>query len=106
MDRRTTPRAQLGTIFLNKYIDGFPHLVKLVDVSAGGMLVRKFHEPDVVRDYFTVELGVPGRSERMWLWTRRVWENGKVTALRFVGIDPVDRARLTKLVRAARKVSS
>jgi hypothetical protein len=106
MERRSNPRAHLGTIFLNKYIDGFPHLVKLVDVSAGGMLVRKVHEPQIDRDFFTVELGVPGRSERMWLWTRRVWENGKVTALRFVGIDPIDRARLTKLVRDAREASS
>jgi hypothetical protein len=105
MDRRTTPRASLGTIFLNKYIDGFPHLVKLVDVSAGGMLVRKIHEPALVRDHFTIELGVPGRSERMWLWTRRVWEHEDVMALRFVGIDPVDRGRLAKLVDDARKVA-
>jgi hypothetical protein len=105
MDRRTTPRASLGTIFLNKYIDGFPHLVKLVDLSAGGMLVRKFHEPDAVRDYFTVELGVPGKADRMWLWTRRVWEDGDLVALRFVGIDPIDRGRLAKLVDDVRKAA-
>jgi hypothetical protein len=105
MDRRTTPRANLGTIFLNKYIDGFPHLVKLVDVSASGMLVRKVHEPDLPRDFYTVELGFPGRPERMWLWTRRVWDEGELVALRFLGIDPVDRVRLAKLVREARKAA-
>jgi hypothetical protein len=105
MERRTTPRASLGTIFLNKYIDGFPHLVKLVDVSAGGMLVRKFHQPDLSREHFTVELGVPGRPERMWLWTRRVWENEELVALRFVGIDPIDRGRLAQLVDGARRAA-
>jgi hypothetical protein len=69
------------------------------------MLVRKFHEPDVARDFYTVELGVPGRSERMWLWTRRVWEIGELMALRFVGIDPLDRLRLAKLVQRAQNAA-
>lgn len=102
MDRRTMPRASLGTILLNKYIDGFPHLVKLVDVSASGMLVRRFNEPDLARDFYAVELGVPGRAERMWLWTRHVWHSGELQALRFTGIDPMDRARLKKIVHEAR----
>ena len=99
------PRASLGTILLNKYIDGFPHLVKLVDVSAGGMLVRRFHEPDVRRSFYSVELGVPGRAERMWLWTRHVWRSGDLEALRFTGIDPIDRARLKKIVDEARRAA-
>ncbi len=105
MERRTAPRGMLGTILLNKYIDGFPHLVKLVDVSAGGMLVERFHEPDLHRDFYSVELGVPGRLERMWLWTRHVWKKGELQALRFVGIDPIDRMRLRTLVEEARKAS-
>jgi hypothetical protein len=41
----------------------------------------------------------------MWLWTRRVWEKGDLVALRFVGIDPIDRAKLAKLVDDARKAA-
>jgi hypothetical protein len=105
MDRRTMPRASLGTILLNKYIDGFPHLVKLIDVSGSGMLVKRFHEPDLARDFYAVELGVPGRSERMWLWTRHVWNHGELQALRFTGIDPMDRARLRKMVDDVRRAA-
>jgi hypothetical protein len=99
------PRAHLGTILFNKYIDGFPHLVKLVDVSASGMLLRRFHEPDLPRAFYSVELGIPGRPERMWLWTRHVWSSGELQALRFVGIDPVDRVRLARLVENARRAA-
>ncbi len=105
MDRRTMPRASLGKILLNKYIDGFPHLVRLVDVSASGMLVKRFNEPDLPRDFYPVELGVPGRAERMWLWTRRVWNSGELQALRFTGIDPMDRARLKKIVDDFRRAA-
>jgi hypothetical protein len=99
------PRTSLGTVLLNKYIDGFPHLVKLVDVSASGMLVRRFNEPDLHRNFYPVELGIPGRSERMWLWTRHVWNSGELQALRFTGIDPMDRARLKKIVDDVRRAA-
>jgi hypothetical protein len=102
MERRKARRARFGTIFLNKYVDGFPHLVKLVNVSAGGMLVRKLHEPDVDREDFALELGVPGQSERMWLWTWRVWETRELTALRF-GMGAVDRIRLMRMLGEARR---
>jgi hypothetical protein len=99
------PRANLGPLLLNKYIDGFPHLVKLVDVSANGMLVQKVHEPNVHREFYSVELGVPERTERMWLWTRHVWTVGALQALKFIGIDPVDRVRLARMVVNAHAVA-
>lgn len=101
-ERRGEPRADLGQFLFNKYIDGFPHVVELLDLSASGMLVRKVHEPDVPRAFYSIELGIPGTPERMWLWTRIAWTRDGVQALRFVGIDPADRARIAHLVREAR----
>ena len=89
-------------MLLNKYIDGFPHLVELLDLSASGMVVRKVSEPDVHRDFYSIEIEIPGTSERMWLWARNVWSRNQQQALRFVGIDPADRALLAKVVDDAR----
>ena len=85
-------------MLLNKYIDGFPHLVQLLELSAGGMVIRKVCEPEVHRDFYSIEIEIPGTAERMWLWTRNVWTRDEQQALRFVGIDPADRARLAKMV--------
>ena len=59
------------------------------------------HEPDVVCDFCSLELQIPGSDERMWLWARSVWTHGGRQALRFVGIDPADRARIATLVNDA-----
>jgi hypothetical protein len=104
-ERRRANRARLGRVLFNKYIDGFPHMAELVDLSASGMLVRRIHEPALPRDFFPVELGIPGTAERMWLWARRVWTSGDREALRFVGIDPIDRARLGRIVERARRAA-
>ena len=64
-ERRRDPRASFGMLFLNKYIEGFPHLAGLVEMSASGMLVRKIHEPrsrernqfHAAVDNLTVEMG-------------------------------------------------
>lgn len=104
-ERRRMARARFGRMLFNKYVDGFPHTAELLDLSATGMLVRKIHEPQVTRDFFSLELGVPGSTERMWLWARRVWSEGDKEALRFVGIDPMDRVRLVRMVDRALKAA-
>ena len=72
-ERRRDPRASFGLLFLNKYIDGFPYLASLIEMSVSGMLVRKIHEPCVPKDFYSVELGIPWEpGERLWLWTRVV----------------------------------
>ena len=102
MDRRGEPRAgiydELGVVLLNKYVDGSPHIVQLVDLSEGGMLVRKIHEPEPARDFYSIEIEVPQSNKRLWLWTRRVWSARNWEALRFVGVGTKDRAQLRSLV--------
>ncbi len=99
-DRRAQQRSPIATpMWVNKYIGGFPHLAEILDVSAGGMLIRTIHEPTKQEDYCPLELGVPGTQHRMWLWARNVrrWENKQ--ALRLVHAELLDRAYLAQLVR-------
>lgn len=98
-DRRTDGRARLRGIFANKYIDGIPHLVELVDVSASGLQVRRILEPETASMTYPLELSVGGVT--LWAWTRQVWRRGNREALRMVSTDTVESARLRKFLRAA-----
>lgn len=96
-NRRENARASLHDEFCNKYIEGVPHLVRLVDLSAGGALVRRLLEPDSRDEAFPLELRLDGVT--LWAWTKRVRRIGEHEALRFVSCDPIDRARLRSLLR-------
>ncbi len=98
-ERRTDGRARFAGIFANKYIDGTPHVVELLDVSAGGLQVRRILEPESATRTYPLELAIGGLT--LWAWTRRVWRRGNREALRIVSADPVDRARLRKFLRGA-----
>lgn len=99
-DRRIETRAHVAMpIWLNKYIEGFPYVAELVDISADGMRIRTTLEPNVDVDSFSVELGVPGMSNRIWLWAKRVRREGKYEALKLMGTELFDRAYLTQLTR-------
>lgn len=101
MERRKQPRANFGGVLFNKYIDGLPHAVELLELSTNGMLVRTILEPDVPRDFYSLELGLPGCAERIWLWARKVWTRDNRQALRFMAVDPRDHERIDELVRQA-----
>ena len=92
-------RARFRGAFANKYIEGIPHLVELVDVSASGLQVRRILEPESASMTYPLELSIGGVT--LWAWTRRVWRRGNREALRMVSTDTVDRARLRKFLRAA-----
>jgi hypothetical protein len=98
-DRRGDGRARFRGVFANKYIEGIPHLVELVDVSASGLQVRRILEPESASLTYPLELSIGGVT--LWAWTRRVWRRGSREALRMVSTDTVDRARLRKFLRAA-----
>ncbi len=98
-DRRRDGRARFEGVFANKYIDGTPHVVELLDVSASGLHVRRILEPESATLTYPLELSVGGVT--LWAWTRRVWRRGNREALRIVAADAVDRARLQKFVRSA-----
>jgi hypothetical protein len=98
LENRRHERVWMQGIFANKFIDGIPHTVEVLDASAGGLRVRKILEPDTTSETFPLELCIAGH--RFFAWTRRVWSKGDREALRIVGTDPLDRARLRKFLRS------
>jgi hypothetical protein len=101
-DRRGDGRARFAGVFANKYIDGIPHVVELLDVSASGLQVRRILEPESASMTYPLELSLGGIT--LWAWTRRVWRRGNREALRIVSADPLDRARFRKFLRGAMAV--
>ncbi len=100
MERRVSLRAKLGqSLWLNKYVEGFPHLAELVEVSDSGLLIRTIREPSNRETTFTLELGIPGAAQRLWLRTELVRKSENVQALRIVYADLLERAQLRQLVR-------
>src|SRR5262249_36528810 len=100
-DRRREDRIALrGGAFANKYIEGRPYTVELVDVSRSGLGVgiRRICEPAGAADSFTLELWPSGT--RLFAWARRVraWGEDR-EAYRILAADPIDRARLAKFLR-------
>jgi hypothetical protein len=100
-DRRRAARARTD-LLVNKFIDGLPHVARLVEISARGCLLERVHEPEVPRELYPLELALPTAlgGTRLWLWARPVWSHAGRTALRFVGLDPVDRATLERFATA------
>jgi hypothetical protein len=97
MERRRETRARIE-VFANRYIDGHPYAVELLDASASGLRVRTLLEPDTDElETFPIEIRVDG--VRIWAWTRRVWKKGNREALKIVSADPLERARFKKLLR-------
>lgn len=96
-ERRTTRRLDVD-VLINKYVDGFPHACRALDISLGGILLRRIHEPKVKRDSYAIEIGLPEAKPPMWLWARQVWSRGRRQALRFVGMSTSDRDALEMLI--------
>lgn len=96
-DRRDDGRARLTGVFANKYIDGIPHVVEVLDCSATGLRVRRILEPESATVTYPLELSVAGVT--LWAWTRRVWRRGNREALRIVSADALDRALLRNVLR-------
>lgn len=81
----------------NKYIDGLPYAVEVLDASATGLSIRRLLEPDSSRDTFAMELCI--EDHRFFAWARRVRQSGDCEAYQILSADPLDRARLRKFLR-------
>ena len=101
MERRVSARARLGdrSLWLNKYVDGYPHLAEVVEVSESGLLIRTILEPSNREKAFTLEFEIPGSQHRMWLWGELVRSSGSIQAVRIHHADLLERAQLRQLVR-------
>lgn len=97
-ERRASSRKPVR-IFFNKYIDRHPHLGEVLELSRAGMLTRTIHQPDARRACFAVELATADAgAEPVWLCARRVWADGELEALAFVGTSDADIRRLEALL--------
>lgn len=84
MKERRSKNRQYLDIYFNKFISGFPYLCRCVDMSATGVLIETYAEPDANHERFQVELRLPGDDESLWLWARRTRVNGTRQALQFM----------------------
>ena len=109
MDRRHAPRTRVDLLF-NKYIDGYPHLCRTIDVSSGGLLLERVNEPKCDRQFFPVEIGLMDANadviERLWIWAQQVWSDGERQALKFVGMEERDERKLKKLLERAGRIEA
>lgn len=103
-ERRQSPRTRVDLLF-NKYIDGYPHLCRTIDVSSGGLLLERVSEPAVEREFYPVEIGLLDPKadlvERLWVWAKQVWSDGERQALEFILLEDRDRAKLSRLLERA-----
>jgi hypothetical protein len=104
-DRRVADRARFAGLFVNKFLGGLPHLARVLDLSASGMMVRKVFEPTVAQPCFALELGIPWKGDRFWIWARCVRDWGDLQALRFLGLAEHERERLAEIVAEARQIA-
>ena len=97
-DRRRDPRTA-ADILVNKFIDGMPHMARLVELSASGCVLERMLEPATDRALYPLEVALPASlgATRLWLWARPVWSKNDRTAFRFVGLDRIDSATLERL---------
>ena len=100
-DRRRARRI-VTDLLVNKFIDGLPHANRLVELNPFGCLLERLLEPSLERELYPLEFSLPASlgGTRLWLWGRPVWTANGRTAMRFVGVDPLDRAALVRLADA------
>jgi hypothetical protein len=96
-ERRRHPRKPVD-VFLNKFIGGYPHLCRVLDVSEGGIQLMALGEPETRMESFPLELRLPGERATFWLWARRVARRGRREALELVSSSEEDRQRLARFV--------
>lgn len=88
-------------MFFNQYIDGFPYLGEVLELSMTGALVRRVLGPELDRACYALELGGSDKapaSERLWLCAAPVWRQGAFEAVRFVAQSLSDKLRLASLL--------
>lgn len=102
-DIRTDRRVPLD-VYVNKLIDGVPHLARTRNISRSGLFLHRLLEPEAPDGArINVELTLPGlEDEVLWLDAVVVRDARRGAALRFVDVAPRDRALIEYyLARAA-----
>lgn len=98
INRRRDPRAPLEGVLANKFIDGYPYVVEILDASKGGFAIRRIHEPETDADTFALELSLGGPS--FFAWAKRVRRDGDRESYRLLSIDVPSCARMGRELHA------
>lgn len=61
-ERRTNRRAPID-VLANRFLDGYPYLCRATDISARGMRLRRFNEPEASNRYVGLQFQLPGCAE-------------------------------------------
>lgn len=89
-------------LYINKMIDGVPHLARTTDISKSGVRVRRLLEPDAREDaHIALEFVLPGSNEVIWAEAQVVHHTADRTGLRFVDLAPRDGALIQAYVDRA-----
>lgn len=100
-ERRTALRHPVR-VFLNRYIDGTPHLCEALELSMTGVLVRNVLGPEQQRAMYALEIAAENDNQKpLWLVARPVWNEGAFEALEFFAPSQVDQLRLADLIERA-----
>lgn len=93
-------------IVLNKYIEGEPHLCCAVNISRGGMLLRRVFEPDRQHHRVVLEFQLPG-SQRVLRAEGRTLSSagGRSCGVRFTRMSPETDQLLQQFLRASAPAS-
>jgi hypothetical protein len=96
-DRRSSFRKPIR-MFFNKYLGGYPHLCRSVDLSSTGLLAVTYSEPEVAMDSFPISLRLPGDPSPVWVWARGVWRQDRTQAIEFLSSGSDDAHRLERFL--------
>lgn len=87
-DARTGRRVPVD-IYVNKVIDGVPHLARTRDISRSGLYLHRLLEPEAPSGArIAVELVLPGTDEVLWAEAEVVRDADGGSGLRFVDLTP------------------
>ncbi len=102
-NERHGDRAPLD-VYVNKVIDGVPHLARTRNISRGGLFLHRLLEPaapDGAR--IAVEIVLPGHDDVLWVDAEVVRDDRGGAGLRFVDLAPRDAAVIDAYVSSARE---
>jgi hypothetical protein len=102
MDKRRSKRVPLD-VYLNKFINGIPFMVRAKDVSPEGIFLTQLLEPDVDDQRVGIQFQLPGSNEVIYA-EGRVMRNMKCGrtvghGIRFTLITDYHRALIQRYVR-------
>lgn len=88
--------------YVNKVIDGVPHLAWARDLSSAGIYLCALLEPHrSIGKRFAVEFEIPGGTHVIWADAEIVHRNAQDVGLRFVRLAPRDRRAIDAWVESS-----